>query len=150
MGKVEVELKNIEDNLNERIDTNDDIPETEGSLSIMLEKLFPIIQISDDERTIFIKEEDKEYHLKTELVKETWQQNPKCDAEPISLLAPRERLRSAVYHYALSVSDHGTKVVLKRRMKDILVNNYNPDWMLAWDGKMDLQPILILMYHIHD
>ena len=54
---------------------------------MMLENLFPIIHISDDERIIFIKEEDKEYHLKTEVVKETWQQNPKCDAEPISLLA---------------------------------------------------------------
>ena len=106
----------------------------------MLVKLFPIIQISDDEETIFIKDEDKEYHVKTVLVQETWKQNPRHDKGPISLLAPRERLQSAVYHYALSVCSKGTKVVLKRRLQDIFVNNFNADWMVAWDGNMDIQP----------
>ena len=51
-------------------------------------------------------------------------------------------LYAAVYHYALSVCDHGTKVVLKRNIQDIFINNFNPDWMIAWDGNMDIQPIL--------
>ena len=142
MGKVKSELKNMEDGLNERKNEKNEYPEIKGSLTEMLRKLFPIIRISDDEKTISIKEEDQEYRVKTALVKETWEQNLRQDKGEINLQATRERLQSAVYHYALSVCDHGTKVVLKRNIQDIFVNNFNPDWMIAWDENMDIQPIL--------
>ena len=140
--KVKAELKLIEDDLNERKNKNNQYAEIQGTLGEMLMKLFPIIGISDDEETISIKEEGEEYKLKTGFVKETWKQNQRFDKGEINLLAPRERIQSAVYHYALSVCRHGTKVVLKRNLQDIFVNNFNPDWMIAWDGNMDIQPCL--------
>ena len=140
MQKVKAELKLIEDDLNERKNENNQYAEIEGTLGEMLMKLFPIIRISDDEEIISIKEEGEEYKLKTSFVKETWKQNPRHDKGDIDLLAPRERLQSAVYHYAISVCNHGTKVVLRRNLQDIFINNFNPDWMIAWDGNMDIQP----------
>ena len=142
MHKVKAELKIFEDDLNERKNEKNQYAEIEGTLDGMLIKLFPRIRISDDEETISIKDEGEEYKLKTGFVKETWKQNPRDDKGDIDLLAPRERLQSAVYHYALSVCSHGTKVVLKRNLQDIFVNNFNPDWMVAWDGNMDIQPCL--------
>ena len=50
-----------------------------------------------------------------------------------------EEMRIAVYHYALSICECGTKAILKRDVDEIFINNYNPHWMEAWDGNMDLQ-----------
>ena len=142
MGKVKAELKRIEDDLNERRNENNEYAEIKGTLSTMLMKLFPTIRLSDDEETICLKEENEEYKLKTAFVRETWKQNQRHGKGNLDVLSPRERLQSAVYHYALSVCSHGTKVVLKRNLQDIFVNNFNPDWMVAWDGNMDIQPCL--------
>ena len=46
------------------------------------------------------------------------------------------------YYNALSISDKGTKIVLKRRVSEILVNNYNEEWLRAWNGNMDMQACL--------
>ena len=140
MGKVKAELKRIEDDLNERRKERNNNTEIEDKLSPMLSKLFPNIRIANDEETIFFKDGDEEYTLRTALVQEAWNQNPRHAMCPLNLQAPRERLRSAIYHYALSVCRNGTKVVLKRELKDIFVNNYNAHWMMAWDGNMDIQP----------
>ena len=141
MGKVNVELKRIEDDLVERKrgDVNASI---EGTLVTMLSKLFPDIRISDDQSELVIKEHDDEYILKTYLIQEAWSQNPRHTLLPINLQSSRDILRSAIYHYALSVCKSGTKVVLRRDLKDIFVNNFNAHWMLAWDGNMDIQPCL--------
>ena len=48
-------------------------------------------------------------------------------------------VNSKNYYTALSTSISGTTVVLKRKPKDIFVNNFNPEWIKAWDGNMDLQ-----------
>ena len=50
-----------------------------------------------------------------------------------------DQMRNALYHYALSFCDYGTNVILERDVKDVYINNYNPFWMLAWDGNMDIQ-----------
>jgi hypothetical protein len=140
MGKVKAELKTIEDDLAERKKKTNGSAEIVGTITEMLRKLFQNIRISDDEKSIVIKEDDEVYILKTELVQEAWEQNPRHDEFPINHLAPRERLQSAVYHYALSICSKGTKVVLKRELHDIFINNYNAHWMVAWDGNMDIQP----------
>ena len=44
-----------------------------------------------------------------------------------------------LYQEALSVSERGKTVVLKRSLKDRFVNNYNPMFLKAWNGNMDLQ-----------
>ena len=48
----------------------------------------------------------------------------------------------AEYYEALSVSSKGTKVILKRTVRDMFVNNYNTEWLRAWNGNMDLQVCL--------
>lgn len=45
----------------------------------------------------------------------------------------------AEYHEALSLSSTGIVIVLKRELNEIFVNNYNKEWILAWNGNLDLQ-----------
>ena len=46
------------------------------------------------------------------------------------------------YHDALGVSLSGTSVILQRTPAELYVNNYNEEWLKAWDGNMDLQMTL--------
>ena len=43
------------------------------------------------------------------------------------------------YEEALKTSTVSHSVVLKRHPKDAYVNNYNPEWIYAWNGNMDIQ-----------
>ena len=43
------------------------------------------------------------------------------------------------YYEALRYSAKGIKLVLKREPKDVFINNYNEEWLRAWNGNMDLQ-----------
>ena len=46
----------------------------------------------------------------------------------------------ARYHEALEVSaGNRYTVVLKRHPRDRYINNYNPEWMFAWNANLDLQ-----------
>ena len=44
-----------------------------------------------------------------------------------------------VYEAALSVSQFGYKIVHKRDISEIYVNNYNKEWIINWNANMDLQ-----------
>lgn len=46
------------------------------------------------------------------------------------------------YYKALEVSQTGACVILKRRVCEANINNYNPEWLKNWDGNMDLQVCL--------
>ena len=37
---------------------------------------------------------------------------------------------------------HGSAVLLKRDIDEIYVNNYNPEWLEAWNANLDIQPVL--------
>ena len=52
-----------------------------------------------------------------------------------------EDLKTArqLYYEALSVSIKGKIIILKRKVQEMWVNNYNPEWLLAWNGNMDIQ-----------
>ena len=43
------------------------------------------------------------------------------------------------YLEALQFSKSGFSVVMARDLDEINVNSYNPEWLLAWDGNLDLQ-----------
>ena len=43
------------------------------------------------------------------------------------------------YYRAHEISERGTVVILKRKVDEIYINNYNPEWLKVWDGNMDLQ-----------
>ena len=56
-----------------------------------------------------------------------------------------EMLRSAKvslkeYEEALSYSNKGHKVTIKRDLTELYINSYNVEWIRAWDGNMDIQP----------
>ena len=48
-------------------------------------------------------------------------------------------ISSDTYHSALSVSQRGKTVILKRKLNEMWVNNYNPLFMRAWKANMDIQ-----------
>ena len=37
---------------------------------------------------------------------------------------------------------HGSTVMLQRDIDEIFVNNYNPEWLMAWNANLDIQPVL--------
>ena len=43
------------------------------------------------------------------------------------------------YKKALRISERGRTVILKRNLKDRMVNNYNPMFLKAWNGNLDIQ-----------
>ena len=43
------------------------------------------------------------------------------------------------YEAALSISDQGYRVIHKRDIDELYVNNYNPEWIINWNANMDLQ-----------
>ena len=138
MKKIEIHLKGLERQLKDQQKENKEAEITE-SLEEILRECLADIRISDNEEAIVIREGDKEHVFKTYLVQDSWKQNPRHKEYPISLLATRDSLRASIYHFALSLGSHGAKVILKRNPKDILINNFNPHWMLFWNGNMDLQ-----------
>ena len=42
------------------------------------------------------------------------------------------------YEEALSVSDVGYRIILERDVDEIYVNNYNDEWIIRWDGNIDI------------
>ena len=42
------------------------------------------------------------------------------------------------YYEALRHSQVGACIVLKRKPSEVYINNYNPEWIKAWDGNMDI------------
>ena len=43
------------------------------------------------------------------------------------------------YEEALKISERGNIIILKRGVKDRMVNNYNPVFLSAWNANLDLQ-----------
>ena len=48
-------------------------------------------------------------------------------------------MKIKAYEKALGVSSHGYRIIHKRDVDEIYVNNYNPEWILNWNANMDLQ-----------
>ena len=46
------------------------------------------------------------------------------------------------YVAALQWSNRGYSVVYARDIDELYINNYNEDWMRAWNGNLDIQPCL--------
>ena len=43
------------------------------------------------------------------------------------------------YTDALRISEKGITIILKRKISEVFVNNYNPDFLIAWNGNIDVQ-----------
>ena len=50
--------------------------------------------------------------------------------------SPEERIK--VYAGALQLTSHGYSVILERDIEEINTNNYNAEWIKAWDGNIDI------------
>lgn len=66
----------------------------------------------------------------------------KLEQTTLDELLAMSRVSSDEYHKALAVSENGTSIVLRRSVADVFVNNYNPEWIRAWNANMDLQVCL--------
>ena len=53
------------------------------------------------------------------------------------------------YHDALRISHRGKTIILKRKLNERMVNNYNPHFLLAWNANMDIQFCLIIIQLLH-
>ena len=56
------------------------------------------------------------------------------------------------YYLALSTSETGKILISKRSVKERNINNYNPEWLKAWNANMDIQiafdPYAVITYII--
>ena len=52
------------------------------------------------------------------------------------------KVKESEYYEALGVSQTGISIILKREVNEVYINNYNPEWLKAWDGNMDLSVCL--------
>ena len=54
------------------------------------------------------------------------------------------------YMKHISISEHGKVLVLKRDVSERSINNFNPEWLEAWDANMDIQlaldPFAVITY----
>ena len=62
----------------------------------------------------------------------------------IKEILQKSKVTHKEYYNALKVSDKGITIILKREPCDVNVNNYNPEWLKAWNGNMDIQICLDL------
>ena len=46
--------------------------------------------------------------------------------------------RNQEYTEALSITSGGYTVILKRDVEELMINNYNPEWIKSWSGNMDM------------
>ena len=56
-----------------------------------------------------------------------------------------EKLSNYESAISLSYGGRGYEFILKRDVDEIMINNYNIEWLLAWNSNMDMQ--LCLDYH---
>ncbi len=68
----------------------------------------------------------------------------------IENLVTKAGVTLSAYEKALSVSERGVNIVLKRKVNECYINNYNPMWLKAWNANMDIQfcydPYAVITY----
>ena len=83
----------------------------------------------DDPRLIDMKQRSVEEAILNILMTEDIQK----------LVEPNEDILQR-YEEALITSGHKSKsIILRRHPNERYQNNYNPEWIFAWDGNMDIQ-----------
>ena len=61
------------------------------------------------------------------------------DSFSINDIIQKTGLTQAEYYLTLKHYTQGTSITLKRDVSEIYVNNYNQEWLNAWDANMDIQ-----------
>ena len=83
------------------------------------------------------KHKMKEILTKVKRILEDLKADELNDVE-IKDILKKANVNKAQYDEALASSNTGSCVILKRKPAEIYINNYNPEWLKAWDGNMDL------------
>jgi hypothetical protein len=93
----------------------------------------------DDKKEIYKKYKGILSRVKTVLESDqmvkTWSVHELCEHSDVGY---------EEYQEALSISEKGQVVILKRSVCDIYVNNYNSEWLRSWNANMDIQICLDL------
>ena len=76
-----------------------------------------------------------DYSKKTE----TKTEYPKLIEERVRKICAIAGVQYEEYIAAISTSNHGYKVVLRRDIDELFVNSYNAEWIRAWNGNIDIQ-----------
>ena len=101
--------------------------------SLLIEKVTELAQNNE-----VISEIMNKYKKENESVKD-YQDNRK---ERIKEICKRADVNFDDYLTALGNSSSGYKVILARDIDETMINPYNTDMLRAWNGNMDLQPVL--------
>jgi hypothetical protein len=90
------------------------------------------------------KEMLKKYESILSKVKTILKELTQDDAEEMSIsdLLTKAAVSSDEYYEALGVSRRGITIILKRRVAEMNVNNYNAEWINVWNGNLDIQVCL--------
>ena len=106
-------------------------------IATMLKDALPNIKLDKNNQSFVVYDGDENYNFDATTVMESFNffSGKHSSLDKMS----DTDMRNALYHYCLSITDYGTKLILKREVNEIFVNNYNPFWMEAWNANMDLQ-----------
>ena len=75
--------------------------------------------------------------VKDTLVELTEDGRKECSLNTDELLQKAE-VNKTKYYEALEVSQNAACIIMKRDPNEAYINNYNPEWLKAWDGNMDI------------
>ena len=77
-------------------------------------------------------------------VKETLIQIPKENLHMHTLqqILQESEITETDYYTSLKYFSSGTSIILKRKVTEIYINNYNEEWLQAWNANLDIQVCL--------
>ena len=114
-------------------------------LRSVLKKVQNILENDEIMKTLEeIKKENIEEYKKGNRTPEELEEYKRIRLEALLKMADIEANengdRIPKYEEALRLGKTGFSIVYKRDISEIYVNTYNKEWLLAWDGNIDIQP----------
>ena len=76
---------------------------------------------------------------------EEYKENIRKRIEEVLKIASAGRKEPITYwEYEMAVVQQprkGSEVLLRRDIDEIMINNYNPEWIVTWDANIDVSPV---------
>ena len=121
---------------------NDD----QGNMKVLKELFSSLKNLDEDERkgviNVYKETLKRVKEVMNEEMKnsENWEKIVNSDENPLDKILQMAETTWEEYRKALSISfSGGYKIIHKRTPKDVMVNNYNPEFLYAWNGNSDIQ-----------
>ena len=107
-----------------------------------LKKVFAQIYFTEEKHAIFVElTSNVKFNLPCHVIERILPFLPYSERQ-FHILSSENLLMNSVYHFAISFTKHGSRMLHKRDLCDVYINNYNPFFTLAWNGNHDCQFIL--------